>query len=117
MNKVFSMLGEAIKKLSAMVQVNQKASAAEVLLIELLGEVCQLQFERQNEAFSGVLLGASDNDTEWFCGASFKAHWLTAIEVHDDGSYTICVRIPDDEYAEMLADFEEEQGEISFFRG
>jgi len=104
MNKIFSMLGTAI------------TSAVELLLMELVGERCQLEFERQDEVFEGVL-NSSFDDLTWVCGATFEAHWLNAIGVNDDGSYTIYVRVPDDEHAEMVADFEEEQGEISFFRG
>ena len=111
MNKVFSMLGMAVKTLTAKVEEHPKTSAAEMLLIELLCDTCQLQFERQDEVFEGVLVGSSDNDTDWVCGASFKPHWLTAILINDDGSYTICVRIPDDEYAEMVAEFEEDQSD------
>ena len=104
------------KVLNKKIPVRTKASAANLLLVAHMGEKCTLQFERQDEVFEGVLRLSSDCEV-WNCGASFESHWLTAIKPNDDGSYTICVRIPDDEYAEMVAEFEEEQGEISFFRG
>ena len=110
MNKIFSMLGAAIKTLTAKVQAHPKTSAAEVLLMELVGERCQLEFERQVEVFEGVLRSSFD-DLTWECDATFEARWLTSIGVNDDGSYTIYVHIPDDEYAEMVAEFEEERGE------
>jgi len=100
MNKVFTMLGSAIKKLTTKVQEHPKTSAADLLLMELMGGTCQLQFERQDEVFEGVL-HLSDGGA-WQCDAIFQAHWLNAIEVYDDGSYTICVRIPDGEFAEDL---------------
>ena len=116
MNKIFSMLGAAVKTLSTKVQAHPKTSAVEVLLMELVGERCQLEFERQDEVFEGVLR-SSFGDLTWECDATFEAHWLNAIGINDDGSYTIYVRVPDDEYAEMAEEFEEEQGEISFLRG
>lgn len=118
MNKIFSMLGTAIKTLTAKVEVHPKTSAADLLLMELMGEKCTLKFDRQDEVFEGVLRSSS-NDAAWTCGASFEAHWLTAIEVNDDGSYTIYVRVPDDEFAEdllsmdcdeMLCEDEENEG-------
>ena len=99
----------ATKTLNTKVEADSKALAAKVLLKYLVGWRCQLEFERQDEAFSGVLQ-PSDGDA-WQCDAIFEAHWLTAVEPNDDGSYTICVRIPDNEYAEMVAEFEEEQGD------
>ena len=99
MNKIFSMLGMAIKSLTAKVEAHPKTSAVEVLLVELMGERCQLEFERQDEVFEGVL-NSSFDDLTWVCGATFEAHWVNSIGVNDDGSYTIYVRVPDDEYAE-----------------
>ena len=93
-----------------------KTSVAGLLLMQLVGRVCRLQFERQDESFADFLQSSIDGE-DWVCGASFKPHWVNAIEVNRDATYTICVRIPDDEYAEMVSDFEGEQGEISFFRG
>ena len=112
MNKIFSMLGAAIKTLNTKAEAHPKTSAVEVLLMELVGERCQLEFERQDEAFEGVL-NSSFDDLTWVCGASFEAHWLNSVGVNDDGTYTICVRIPDDEYAEMAEEFEGEQGDAS----
>ena len=99
------------KVLSKKVEDHPKTSAAESLLMKLEGRECTLQFERQDEAFSGVLVDSLYSRASWICGASFKSHWLTAIELNDDATYTICVRIPDDEYGEMVADFVEEQNE------
>ena len=118
MNKIFSMLGAAIETLTAKVQAHPKTSAAELLLMELVGERCQLEFERQDEVFEGVLRSSFD-DLTWECDATFEAHWLTAIGVNDDGSYTIYVRVPDSEFAEgllsmdcdeMLCEDEENEG-------
>ena len=102
MNKVFTMLGMAIKSLTAKVEVHPKTSAVEVLLVELMGERCQLYFARQDEVFEGVLSSSFD-DLTWVCGATFKAHWVNAIEINRDATYTICVRIPDDEYEDLLS--------------
>ena len=102
MNKVFSMLGTAIKALKAKVKTHPKTSAVEVLLMELMGERCQLYFARQDELFEGVL-GSLDSYATWTCGATFEAHWVNAIEINCDATYTICVRIPDDEYEDLLS--------------
>ena len=118
MNKIFSMLGAAIKTLNTKVQEHPKTSAVEVLLMELMGERCQLEFDRQDEVFEGVLRSSFD-DLTWECDATFEAHWLNAIGVNDDGSYTIYVRVPDGEFAEdllsmdcdeMLCEDEENEG-------
>ena len=98
------------KVLNKKIPVRTKASAANLLLVAHMGEKCTLEFERQDEVFEGFL-GSSINGEVWFCGASFKPHWLTAIMPNDDGSYTICVRIPDNEYAEMVAEFEDQSDE------
>ena len=102
MDRIFSMFGMAIEKLPAKVEAHPKTSAVEVLLMELVGERCKLEFERQDEVFEGVL-NSSFDDLTWVCGATFEAHWLNAVGVNDDGSYTICVRIPDGEYADLLS--------------
>ena len=111
MNKIFSMLGAAIETLTAKVQAHPKTSAAELLLMELVGERCQLEFERQDEVFEGVLRSSFD-DLTWECDATFEAHWLTAIGVDDDGSYTIYVRVPDGEFADMVAESYEHTVEV-----
>ena len=92
------------KSLSKKVRARTKASA-HLLLMGLLGRKCTLQFERQDEVFKGVLRSRflSMNGEEWFCGASFKPHWLTAVEPNDDATYTICVRIPNDEYEDLMS--------------
>ena len=79
-----------------------KENAADLLLMEMMGETCQLSFDRQDEVFTGVL-NSSDCDSGWRCDAFFRAHWLAAIELNDDATYTICVRIPDDEYEDLLS--------------
>ena len=88
-----------------------KRSAAEVLLMALFGKRCQLEFERQDEVFEGVLY-SSYGDLDWQCDATFDTHWVNAVEPNDDGSYTIHVRIPDDEYAEMVAESYEHTVEV-----
>ena len=102
------------KVLSKKVEYHPKALAASSLLMGLGGEKCTLQFERQDEAFKGVLQlrFLPTSGVDWLCGASFKSHWLTAVEPNDDGSYTICVRIPDDEYADMVAESYEHTVEV-----
>ena len=72
------------------------------MLMVHVGEKCTLQFERQDEVFNGVLR-SSDGDTAWQCGAVFQAHWLESIELNDDGTKNICVRIPDNEYEDLLS--------------
>ena len=99
------------KVLNTKVGARTKASAADLLLMAHVGEKCMLQFERQDEVFEGVLCYL-DNDDAWQCDAIFQAHWLTAVEPNDDGSYTICVRIPDDEYADMVAESYEHTVEV-----
>ena len=102
MDRIFSMFGMAIEKPTAKVEAPPKTSAVEVLLVELMGERCQLEFERQDEAFEGVL-NSSFDDLTWVCGATFKAHWVNAIEINRDATYTICVRIPDSEHEDLLS--------------
>ena len=89
-------------------KAHPKTSAADLLLMGIVGKKCTLEFDRQDEVFKGVLRMSWSGT--WFCDASFESHWLTAI-MPNDGSYTICVRIPDDEYAEMVAEFERQSDE------
>ena len=82
------------------IRVQLKTSAAD--LMGLVGKKCTLKFDRQDEVFEGVLCYL-DNDDAWQCDAIFQAHWIESIEPNDDGTYTICVRIPDDEYEDLLS--------------
>ena len=79
-----------------------KEGPADEMLVIHMGETCSLEFERQEEVFSGVLR-SSDDDTAWQCGAVFQAHWLESIKLNGDGTKSICVRIPDDEYEDLLS--------------
>ena len=66
MNKVLNRKGQA----------RTKTSAVNLLLVDLMGERCQLYFKRQDELFEGVL---RINDADWICGASFKPHWVLSL--------------------------------------